>query len=82
MQDPRARESVRGLDAYERMVDSFAEQAKAYWRSWGMRGEHMVRNVDSWANHQRSYVQWLRQNHRSGNQSSADKAFSDSPTIE
>ena len=54
MQDPRDRESVRGLDAYERMVDSLAEQAKAYWRSWGMMGENMVRNVDSWANHQRS----------------------------
>ena len=60
MQDPRDRESVRGLDAYERMVDSLAEQAKAYWRSWGMMGENMVPNVDSWANHQRSYVQWLR----------------------
>jgi hypothetical protein len=82
MQDPRDREFVRGLDAYERMVDSFAEQAKAYWRSWEMMGEHMVRNVDSWANHQRSYVQWLRQNHRSGSQSSPDKAFSDSPMLE
>lgn len=83
MQKPRDGEpSLRGLDDYERMVDAFAEQAKSYWRSWGMMGEHMVRNVDSWAKHQRSYVQWLRQNHRSGNQSSADKVSSDSPGLE
>ena len=62
MQDPRDGKSLRGLDAYERMLDTFAEQAKAYWRSWGMMGEHMLRNVDSWVTHQRSYVQWLRQN--------------------
>ena len=30
MQDPRDGESLRGLDAYERMLDTFAEQAKAY----------------------------------------------------
>ncbi len=55
-------EALRGLDAYERMLDTFADQAKAYWGTWGMLGEHMVRNVDSWATRQRSYVQWLRQN--------------------
>jgi hypothetical protein len=58
----RGDEDLQGLDAYEQMVDTFAEQAKVYWRSWEMLGEHMVRNVDSWATHQRSYVQWLRQN--------------------
>jgi hypothetical protein len=47
-------------------MDTFAEQAKAYWRSWGMLGVHMVRNVDSWTNQQRSYLQWLRQNHAAG----------------
>ena len=31
-----------------------------------MLGEHMVRNVDSWAAQQRSYVQWLRQTHGVG----------------
>ena len=62
MQGPREDETLRGLDTYEQMVDTFAEQAKAYWRTWGMMGEHMVRNVDSWATHQRSYIEWLRQN--------------------
>ena len=57
-------EALRGLDAYERMLDTFADQAKAYWGLWGMLGEHMVRNVDSWAIHQRSYIEWLRQNQR------------------
>lgn len=55
-------EALRGLDAYERILDTFADQAKAYWRLWGMLGEHMVRNVDSWATHQRSYIEWLRRN--------------------
>jgi hypothetical protein len=62
MQGPREDETLRGLDTYEQMLDTFAEQAKAYWRTWGMMGEHMVRNVDSWATHQRSYIEWLRQN--------------------
>ena len=62
----RRNEAVQGLDGYEQMVDTFAEQAKAYWRLWGMLDEHMVRNVDSWAAQQRSYLQWLRQNHGAG----------------
>jgi hypothetical protein len=65
---PRTRsdEAVQGLDVYEQMLDTFAEQAKAYWRMWGMLGDHMVRNVDSWAAQQRSYLEWLRQNHGDG----------------
>jgi hypothetical protein len=66
MPETRREEAVQGLDSYEQMVDSFAEQAKAYWRLWGMLGEHMVRNVDSWAAQQRSYLQWLRQTHGEG----------------
>jgi hypothetical protein len=64
MGEPRGdeEEALRGLDAYERMLDTFADQAKAYWGLWGMLGEHMVRNVDSWATHQRSCIEWLRQN--------------------
>jgi hypothetical protein len=64
MGEPRGDEdeALRGLDAYERMLDTFADQAKAYWWLWGMLGEHMVRNVDSWATHQHSYIEWLRQN--------------------
>ena len=55
-------EALRGLDAYERMLDTFADQAKAYWGTWGMLGEHMARSVDSWVAQQSSYVQWRRQN--------------------
>ena len=62
MQGPRGDEALRSLEAYEQMLDTFAEQAKAYWKTWGVMGEHMVRNVDSWATHQRSYIDWLRQN--------------------
>lgn len=62
----RSEEAVQGLDVYEQMLDTFAEQAKAYWRMWGMLGDHMVRNVDSWAAQQRSYLEWLRQNHGDG----------------
>ena len=66
MREPRGDydedEALRGLEAYERMLDTFADQAKAYWGTWGMLGEHMARNVDSWATRQRSYVHWLRQN--------------------
>jgi hypothetical protein len=43
------------------MVDTFAEQAKAYWRLWGPLGDPMVRGIDAWAEMQRAYVQWLRQ---------------------
>ncbi len=63
MQGTRRDDAVQGLDVYEQMLDTFAEQAKAYWRMWGMLGDHMVRNVDSWAAQQRSYLEWLRQNH-------------------
>jgi hypothetical protein len=66
MSQMRRDQAVQGLDGYEQMVDAFAEQAKAYWRSWGMLGEHMVRNVDSWATHQRSYIDYLRQNRGGG----------------
>ena len=51
------------MDGYEQMVNIFAEQAKAYWRLWGPLGEPMVTVVDNWAEQQRSYLNWLRQNY-------------------
>jgi hypothetical protein len=54
-------EALRGLDAYEQMVDSFAEQAKTFWRSWGPTGDPMVQGIEAWAQMQRGYIQWLRQ---------------------
>jgi hypothetical protein len=61
MQVPGNDEALQGLDGYEQMVNTFAEQAKAYWRLWGPLGEPMVRGIDAWAGVQRAYVQWLRQ---------------------
>ncbi len=39
MQGPRGDEILQSLDGYEQMVDTFAEQAKAYWGLWGPLGE-------------------------------------------
>ena len=67
MQGPQGNEAIQGLDGYEQMVDTFTEQAKAYWKLWGPQGEPMVRGIDAWAEMQRASVQLLRQN--TGNQS-------------
>jgi hypothetical protein len=63
MQGPRGDEPLRGLDGYEQMVNTFAQNAKAYWRMWGPLGEPMVRVVDAWVEQQRSYLRWLRENY-------------------
>ena len=63
MQGPRGDETLRGLDGYEQMVDTFAQNAKTYWRLWGPLGEPMVRVVEAWVEQQRAYVQWLRENY-------------------
>ena len=63
MQVPQDDEALRGLDSYEQMLNSFAENARVYWRLWGPLGEPMVRVVDAWVEQQRSYLQWLRQNY-------------------
>jgi hypothetical protein len=47
-------------------VDTFAEQAKAYWRLWGPLGEPMVRIVDAWVEQQRSFLHLLQQNYGPG----------------
>ena len=57
-----ANDPLQGLEVYEQMVDTFAEQAKLYWRMWGPQGEPVIRGIDAWAEMQRAYVQWLRQN--------------------
>jgi hypothetical protein len=61
MDRPRHDEALQGLDGYERMVETFAQNAKTYWRLWGALGEPMVRGVDAWAEMQRGYILWLRQ---------------------
>jgi hypothetical protein len=67
MQGPRNAEAIQGLDDYEQMVNTFAENAKAYWRLWGPQGEPMIRVVDAWVEQQRAYLQWLRRNYAEGN---------------
>ena len=58
---PRHDEALGGLDGYEQMVNTFSEQAKAYWRLWGALGEPMAEGIDAWAQMQRAYLQWLRE---------------------
>jgi hypothetical protein len=62
MQGPQGDEALQGLDGYDQMVNTFAQNAKAYWRLWGPLGESMVRIIDAWVEQQRTYLQWLRQN--------------------
>ncbi len=62
MQGPTGGDAQQGLEVYEQMVDTFAENAKLYWRMWGPQGEPIIRGIDAWAEMQRAYVQWLRQN--------------------
>ena len=69
MQVPGGGEAIQGLDGYEQLVDTFAEQGKAYWQMWGPQGEAMVRGVDAWAEMQRANIQLLRQTYGSGGQS-------------
>ncbi len=65
MQDEQL--EVLSSDA-EYAVELFAQSAKAYWRAWGPLGDLMVRSVDTWAEMQRAYVQWLRQSTEVGDQ--------------
>jgi hypothetical protein len=58
---PQADEIQQGMDAYEQMMNSFAEQAKTFWKSAGPAGEPMALGVESWVQMQRAYLQWLRQ---------------------
>ena len=57
MQRPRGDDALQGLEVYEQMVDTFAENAKLYWRMWGAQGEPVIRGIDAWAEMQRAYVQ-------------------------
>ena len=47
MQGPRGDEALRGLEAYEQMVNTFEKNAKDYWAVWGALGEPMVRGIEA-----------------------------------
>ena len=68
MQPPRSEAALRGLDAYEQLVNTFEKDATDYWRLWGPLGEPMVRAIEAWANVQRTYLQSLRQAYGAGSQ--------------
>src|SRR5215212_3556528 len=74
-------EAQQGVGAYEQMVDSFAEQAKAFWRSWGPTGEPMVQGIEAWAQMQRAYLQWLRQTAGAGGASQRTRPTSGVPFL-
>ena len=58
---PQANEVRQGLDGYEQMMNTFAEQAKTFWKSMGPAGEPVALGIESWAQMQHAYIQWLRQ---------------------
>jgi hypothetical protein len=39
---PQADEATQGIDVYEQMMNTFAEQAKTFWKSMGPAGEPMA----------------------------------------
>jgi hypothetical protein len=66
MQGPQQwNQGLAGLDQYEQMVDTLAEQAKSYWKLWGTMGVPMVQSIDAWAKMQRAYLQQLRRTQES-----------------
>lgn len=54
-------EAPQGLDGYEQIMNTFAQQAKTYWKSMGPAGEPMAQGIESFVQMQRAYIQWLRQ---------------------
>jgi hypothetical protein len=48
------------LDAADRMVEAWAEQARIYWGHWGPLGEPALHLIDQIAQAQRGYLAWLR----------------------
>ena len=58
---PQGDELPQGIDVYEQMMNTFAEQAKTFWKSMGPAGEPMALGIESFAQMQRAYIQWLRQ---------------------
>ena len=68
-----------GIDGYEQMMNTFAQQAKTFWKSMGPAGEPMALSVESFAQMQRAYLQWLAQAQRTSGASWAGLSFDDWP---
>ena len=50
----------QGIEGYERLVNTIAFSAKAYWAMWGPWGQPLIEGVDRWAEKQRAYLQSAR----------------------
>src|SRR5829696_87863 len=61
---PQADPGQQGIDVYEQMMNTFTQQAKTFWKSMGAAGEPMALGIESFAQMQRAYIQWLRQAQR------------------
>ncbi len=68
MQAPWGNNQPQGIDGYEQMVNTFADQAKIFWRSLGPQGQPMVHGVEAWAQMQHAFISWVRQTQGAGNQ--------------
>ena len=58
---PSKEAMLRELTLAESLVNTFAVRAKRYWREWGSLGEPMIVAIDTWAEMQLLYLQWLRE---------------------
>ena len=69
----------KGIKAYEQMMNTFAEQAKTFWTSMGPAGEPMALGIESFAQMQRAYIQWLEQAKRASGASLPGLSFDNWP---
>jgi len=76
---PQANPGQQGINVYEQMMNTFAEQAKTFWKSMGPAGEPMALGIESFAQMQRAYIQWLRQAQRSSGASLPGLSFNNWP---
>ena len=76
---PQADPVQQGIDVYEQMMNTFAEQAKTFWKSMGPAGEPMALGIESFAQMQRAYLQWLVQAKRTSGASLPGLSFDNWP---
>ena len=79
MQGRPQADELQGIDAYEQMMNTFAQQAKTFWKSMGAAGEPMALGIESFAQMQRAYIQWLRQAQRTSGTSLPGLSFENWP---
>lgn len=65
---PQSDQVEHAIDAYEQMMNTFAQQTKTFWESMGEAGKPMALGIESWVQMQRAYLQWMRQAKRSSGQ--------------